>query len=66
MEEKIPVTNEMTTSQRPAIQVLQKLGYEYISEEQNKVLRNNNLADVILVRRKKELIIDEYWEFRTV
>ena len=27
MEEKIPVANEMSTSQRPAIEVLQKLGY---------------------------------------
>ena len=30
MEEKIPVANEMSTSQRPAIEVLQKLGYKYI------------------------------------
>ena len=36
MEEKIPVANEMSTSQRPAIEVLQKLGYKYISEEENK------------------------------
>lgn len=47
MEEKIPITNEMTTSQRPAIEVLQKLGYKYISEEENKRLRNNILTDVI-------------------
>ena len=64
MEEKIPVTNEMTTSQRPAIQVLQKLGYEYISEEQNKVLRNNNLADVIfkdvLTKKLNEINSYEY------
>ena len=36
MEEKIPIANEMSTSQRPAIEVLQKLGYKYISEEENK------------------------------
>lgn len=47
MEEKIPVANEMSTSQRPAIEVLQKLGYKYISEEENKNLRNNILTDVI-------------------
>ena len=47
MEEKIPVANEMYTSQRPAIEVLQKLGYKYISEEENKNLRNNILTDVI-------------------
>ena len=38
MEEKIPIANEMSTSQRPAIEVLQKLGYKYISEEENKNL----------------------------
>ena len=32
MEEKIPIANEMTSSQRPAIEVLQKLGYKYISD----------------------------------
>ena len=47
MEEKIPVANEMSTSQRPAIEVLQKLGYKYISEEENKKLRNYILTDVI-------------------
>lgn len=47
MEEKIPIANEMSTSQRPAIEVLQKLGYKYISEEENKNLRNNILTDVI-------------------
>ncbi len=64
MEEKIPVTNEMTTSQRPAIQVLQKLGYKYISEEQNKILRSNNLADVIfkdiLTKKLNEINNYEY------
>ena len=47
MEEKIPVANEMSTSQRPAIEVLQKLGYKYISAEENKKLRNYILTDVI-------------------
>lgn len=47
MKEKIPIANEMSTSQRPAIEVLQKLGYKYISEEENKNLRNNILTDVI-------------------
>ena len=47
MEEKIPVANEMSTSQRPAIEVLQKLGYKYISEEENKKLRNYILTDVL-------------------
>ena len=64
MEEEIPVTNEMTTSQRPAIEVLQKLGYKYISEEQNKALRNNNLADVIfkdvLTKKLNEINSYEY------
>ena len=62
MEEKIPVTNEITTSQRPAIQVLQKLGYKYISEEQNKALRSNNLSDVIFkdVLTKKLNEINNY------
>ena len=48
MKEKIPIANEMSTSQRPAIEVLQKLGYKYISEEENKKLRNYILTDVIL------------------
>lgn len=47
MEDKIPVADEMSTSQRPAIEVLQKLGYKYISEEENKKLRNYILTDVI-------------------
>lgn len=47
MKEKIPIANEMSTSQRPAIEVLQKLEYKYISEEENKNLRNNILTDVI-------------------
>ena len=47
MKEKIPIANEMTTSQRPAIEVLQKLGYKYISEDENKKLRNNILTEVI-------------------
>ena len=64
MEEKIPVANEMTTSQRPAIKVLQKLGYKYISEEENKNLRNNILTDVIfkdiLAKKLNEINSYEY------
>lgn len=64
MEEKIPIANEMTTSQRPAIEVLQKLGYKYISEEENKRLRNNILTDVIfkdiLAKKLNEINSYEY------
>ena len=64
MEEKIPVANEMSTSQRPAIEVLQKLGYKYISEEGNKNLRNNILTDVIfkdiLAKKLNEINSYEY------
>lgn len=64
MEEKIPVANEISTSQRPAIEVLQKLGYKYISEEENKNLRNNILTDVIfkdiLAKKLNEINSYEY------
>ena len=64
MEEKILVANEMTTSQRPAIEVLQKLGYKYISEEENKKLRNYILTDVIfkdiLAKKLNEINSYEY------
>lgn len=64
MEDKIPVANEMSTSQRPAIEVLQKLGYKYISEEENKNLRNNILTDVIfkdiLAKKLNEINSYEY------
>lgn len=64
MEEKIPVANEMSTSQRPAIEVLQKLGYKYISEEENKNLRNNILTEVIfkdiLAKKLNEINSYEY------
>lgn len=64
MEEKIPVANEMYTSQRPAIEVLQKLGYKYISEKENKNLRNNILTDVIfkdtLTKKLNEINSYEY------
>lgn len=64
MEEKIPLANEMSTSQRPAIEVLQKLGYKYISEEENKNLRNNILTDVIfkdiLAKKLNEINSYEY------
>ena len=64
MEEKIPVANEMSTSQRPAIEVLQKLGYKYISEEENKKLRNYILTDVIfkdiLAKKLNEINCYEY------
>ena len=64
MEKKIPVANEMSTSQRPAIEVLQKLGYKYISEEENKNLRNNILTDVIfkdiLAKKLNEINSYEY------
>ena len=64
MEEKIPIANEMTTSQRPAIEVLQKLGYKYISEDENKKLRNNILTEVIfkdiLAKKLNEINSYEY------
>ena len=64
MEEKIPVANEMSTSQRPAIEVLQKLGYKYISEDENKKLRNNILTEVIfkdiLAKKLNEINSYEY------
>lgn len=64
MKEKIPIANEMSTSQRPAIEVLQKLGYKYISEEENKNLRNNVLTDVIfkdiLAKKLNEINSYEY------
>lgn len=64
MKEKIPVVNEMSTSQRPAIEVLQKLGYKYISEEENKKLRNYILTDVIfkniLAKKLNEINSYEY------
>lgn len=64
MEEKIPIANEMTTSQRPAIKVLQKLGYKYISEDENKKLRNNILTEVIfkdiLAKKLNEINSYEY------
>lgn len=64
MEEKIPVANEMSTSQRPAIEVLQKLGYKYISSEENKNLRNHILTDVIfkdiLAKKLNEINSYEY------
>lgn len=64
MGEKIPVANEMSTSQRPAIEVLQKLGYKYISEEENKNLRHNILTDVIfkdiLAKKLNEINNYEY------
>lgn len=64
MKEKIPVANEKTTSQRPAIEVLQTLGYKYISEEDNRKLRDNNLSNVILKdileKKLKEINCYEY------
>lgn len=64
MEENIPVSNENTSSQRPAIEVLQKLGYKYISQEENKELRNNILSDVlfkdILIKKLNEINSYEY------
>lgn len=64
MEEKIPIANEMSTSQRPSIEVLQKLGYKYISEEENKKLRNYILTDVIfkdtLAKKLNEINSYEY------
>lgn len=64
MEENILVSNENTSSQRPAIEVLKKLGYIYISQEENKKLRNNILSDVlfkdILIKKINEINSYEY------
>ena len=58
------VSNENTSSQRPAIEVLEKLGYKYISQEKNKELRNNILSDVlfkeILIKKLNEINSYEY------
>lgn len=64
MGENIPVSNENTSSQRPTIEVLEKLGYIYISKEKNKELRNNILSDVlfkdILIKKLNEINCYEY------
>lgn len=64
MEENIPVSNENTSSQRPAIEVLEKMGYIYISKEENKILRNNILSEVlfkdILIKKLNEINSYEY------
>ncbi len=64
MEENILISNENTSSQRPAIEVLEKLGYKYISQEENKELRNNILSDVlfkeILIKKLNEINSYEY------
>ncbi len=64
MEENILVSNENTSSQRPAIEVLEKLGYKYISQEENRKLRNNILSDVlfkeILIKKLNEINSYEY------
>ena len=64
MEENILVSNENTSSQRPAIEVLEKLGYKYISQEENKELRNSILSDVlfkeILIKKLNEINSYEY------
>lgn len=64
MEENILVSNENISSQRPAIEVLEKLGYKYISQEENKGLRNNILNDVlfkeILIKKLNEINSYEY------
>ena len=64
MEENIPISNENTSSQRPAIEVLEKMGYIYISKEENKKIRNNILSDVlfkdILIKKLNEINSYEY------
>lgn len=62
MEENIPTVNESGTSQRPAIEILRKLDYIYISEEDNKVLRKNILSDVLFkdILTKKLMEINKY------
>lgn len=54
MNEEIPVANENTTSQEPALKVLQKLGYKLIpckkkdSNFNNETLRKGDLSEVLL------------------
>ena len=64
MGKDILILNENTSSQRPAIEVLEKLGYKYISKEENKELRNNILNDVlfkeILIKKLNEINSYEY------
>lgn len=64
MEENILVSNENTSSQRPAIELLKELGYIYISKEENKELRNNRLSNVlfedILIKKLNDINSYEY------
>ncbi len=60
----IPEASEKSTSQQPAIDLLKGLGYIYISEDDNKRLRNNNLNTVlfedILAKKLNEINRYEY------
>ena len=60
MEEKIPVANEMSTSQRPAIEVLQKLGYKYEGVRRKKFLclATNEYVDECITGLLKEEFIE--------
>ena len=57
-------SDENSSSKHPAIQLLKDMGYKYISKEENKILRNNNLNEVllkdVLERNLKELNSYEY------
>lgn len=71
MNEEIPVANENTTSQMPALEVLRKLGYKFIPQRSkdglnadfnNETVRNGNLNEVVLkdILEKKLSEINSY------
>ena len=68
MNEEIPIANELTTSQKPALEVLEKLGYKKIPSEEenggynNLTIRHGDLNQVLLkdVLEKKLNEINSY------
>lgn len=64
MENVIPDASEKSTSQQPILELFKSLGYKYISEDENKRLRDNNLNKVlfeeILAKKLDEINRYEY------
>ena len=54
MKNNLPPNTSENSLQKKSLWLLSKLGYEFISQEQNKELRNNNLNDVILKETASE------------
>ena len=50
----LPPNTSENSLQKKSLWLLSKLGYEFISQERNKELRNNNLNDVILKETASE------------